>query len=276
MNTDLNFYYSGVTEVAQKLHNSDGESKLRLHLFGDAVNDRFAVAAEKCDQTKLNWLEKKFYVLVPDPETAGTTFYKVNKNSLKKRFQITDKELKPLVQENGTSDQALLDLIKKKHTARMAWAQMKAVSSWPLSDPTDAYSRIIDALVEAGIDQEKYKGIAFWTPGRKTYCFTSDGESPGFALPMPGKPPKTGTNLLDYNKGEILTFICYPIQNPSLVDGYNSSKKDNFDGLVDHKNRAELLEFIRGENSPITLVNLDKEAMEKVMSKGKFPSAVLI
>lgn len=91
------------TERALSLFNSNGCKKSRLHVFdytGEKGKDCYALAAEKIQFTDgktpaLGWLNKKYYVLHAEQDEDGaTTWYKININSLKKRFNITSKELK--------------------------------------------------------------------------------------------------------------------------------------------------------------------------------------
>jgi len=86
------------SETALKIPDSLGSKTSRLHLTNKYTlgKDPYAIAAKQLKMTTstppaLGWLEKKYYVLLQRPGT--NIWYKVNKNSLKKRLGISEIEL---------------------------------------------------------------------------------------------------------------------------------------------------------------------------------------
>lgn len=263
MGVNFNFQYSGIAETAPRLPNSAGDSKKRLHLFGLQENDRFAIAVAKQIMTDgktspkpLNWLQRKFYVLVPDPNNK-TVWYKVNKNSLTKRFQIDETEL-----TKAESSNSLLELLEAKYQARQEWEQIEGDSLLSngrgFSDFHSAdslASRFIDALVNAGI-KPAFKAMAFWPTNNKHFFFSSDGAS--------------NLNLRNYEKGQILSIIYREFGKDLLAYGdYNP--RDN----IVHDDNKEALDLINGPASPLFIIELSDAEVKYIKAEGKFPEEVL-
>lgn len=270
MNVSFDFYYSGKKEKAPILPHSSGNSKKRLHLFGHQEKDRFAVAANQITSKdksppKLSWFGKKYYVLIPDPNSNGKTWYKVNKNSLKKRFQITEKELKPAIQNSS-----ILNLIEEKYAARKQWEQIEdwyisqAQNSGHLRTPSSLPSRFIDALVNAGIKPGVYKGIVFWSSNRTCYCFTFDGCSP---FRVYGEKDNNPCNLRNYEKGQILSII--------FREPYLKRPTRPRENIVDPDLKADV-EFVNGPDSPLTIIELDDASVKSIINTGEFPKKILM
>lgn len=264
MNISFNFHYSKIKEKAPAFPHSRGNSKKRLHLFGAQEKDRFAVAAKQItskDKTspKLNWFEKKFYVLVSDPQSNGEIWYKVNKNSLKKRFQISEKELK-------APDASILDLINEKYSARKQWEQVMDPILHGCPEPYWLPSRFIDALVTAGIKPDRYKGLAFWSLQRYCYFFTSDGAS---AFKIMDEKDNDPLNLRNYEKGQILSVIYRDLW---MKDHRNLRNPRN--NIADPAIQKHV-DFVNGPDSPLTVIELDERSVKAIMDKGEFPPEIL-
>lgn len=263
MGISFNFYSPEKKEKAPPLPNSSGNLKKRLHFFGPKENDRFAVAVSKQisskSMPKLNWFEKKFYVLVPDPNSNNETWYKVNKNSLKKRFQITEKELK---------QSPILDLIQEKYLARKEWEQItdEYINNKGSYPPNSLASRFIDALVNAGIKPEKYKGVAFWNQNLYHFFFTADGIG---LFDLGSQKDDRPLNLRNYEKGEILSVIYR-----EHVKVFDQPEGTCFFHGND-PNYVSKMDFLTGPDSPLTVIELDEASVKTIIMKGEFPEKIL-
>lgn len=133
-------------ESALPLHNSKGLAKSRIHLFdykGESGKDPYAIAAKMIQVKedaipKLNLFDKKFYFLhCHCDENAKKTWYKINKNSLQKRLNITSQELNNILDSGtGVSDSLSIEsLIKKKYTAVEKKEKLKEKEIFQLHPP---------------------------------------------------------------------------------------------------------------------------------------------
>lgn len=280
MNVGFDFQYSGKDETAPRLPNSAGDSKKRLHLFGLKQNDRFGIAVDKQIKTdgkapELNWFQKKFYVLVPDPKSNNTIWYKVNKNSLTKRFQINETEL----EKAEASPDVLMKLLQDKYQARAEWEKIEdnsvsngrlGFSSWHTADSLP--SRFIDALVNAGIKPGQHKIISFWSLNRFNYLFTSDGSS-GFKV-LDSKDDNR-FNLRNFQKGTFLSVIYCEPHNKSKIEGINYREKLVGGPGFDPESVKKQADFINGPESPLVIIELNDANVKSIIKNGKFPEEVL-
>lgn len=124
MKVNLSFQYvSNEGALPLTAEKSKGSAKSRVHLFkytGEEGKDRYAVAAEQVNTPKLNWIERKLCILHQHVDKNGTkTWYKINKNSLKKRLNIDSKELTQVLDSKTgiTKSDAMESLIKRKYAA---------------------------------------------------------------------------------------------------------------------------------------------------------------
>lgn len=89
-------------EGATKNFGIGGRAKSRIHFYDykkEKGKDPFAVYAKQViveegkSSPKLGSIEKRYYILLPDPEN-NKIYYKINKSSLKNRLHISNDELK--------------------------------------------------------------------------------------------------------------------------------------------------------------------------------------
>lgn len=87
-------------ESSVALPKSKGLFKNRVHLYdyqGDAGKDKYAIAAKILTKNSpsLNFIQKRYFVLIEKKNADGpSTWYKINKSSLKKRLGISSRDLK--------------------------------------------------------------------------------------------------------------------------------------------------------------------------------------
>lgn len=147
MAINIEFKYA-TSERALPLANSKGGKKSRIHLFdyqGEVGKDRFAVAAKLCkvksESPRLNCLERKFFILLAHQEKNGdVTWYKINKNSLKKRLGLSAEMLKGVV--DGKTGVAQSRKIESLIVCKLAqFINMTASKSQPISKPENTLQR---------------------------------------------------------------------------------------------------------------------------------------
>lgn len=264
------------SEKALQLPNSKGSEKSRLHLSayeGAEGKDRFAVAAEIItfqpnETPSLGRFDRIFNVLHShtDETTKTTTWYKINKNSLKKRLNLSSKEIKAIEKD------PTVDLISKKIELRNQWLNLKIHGGDRLQDPTSFESRFIDSLVEYGVSPTNYEHLIFWNISqfrhRSHLTNFADAVAPEILIKPKDTQIKEGYyNLWDIKKDSLLV-ICF--------EGYGN-QKDVFslDELIDHFTTQgvtqEVKEFLKGDDSPLVYVPIKEKDVDKIERSGKLP-----
>lgn len=273
------------SEGALPLPKSKGEVKGRIHLFeykGEPGKDPYAVAGKNLGENppKLGLFGKKFYVLHSVKNGDSVTWYKINKNSLKKRLNIQDNELKgTLDRKTGKTSAEFVNLIRDKH--EKLEKLKKTIDLRPYAPSADgkypgvgAYKtleqlseRLIEGCVQENVDFP-YKKVLFLyvnrqCPGlfhpegfykKKYYVGESEDDDPG--------------NLKNYKKNEILLIVfdytgLQGIKQPNGMDSYQPAENEP----------REYTEFLRAQ-SPFKVVRLDLKSSLHLLKTGELSEKV--
>lgn len=288
MNIEPISYRYAPSEGALPLPKSKGKTKERIHLFkyeGDPNKDPYAVAVKKLKSStpKLNIFEKKFSILHAVKEGAEVTWYKINKNSLKKRLNIQDRELKKVIDaKSGKTSTEFHHLIQKKHTLLQKYKNALDVpfgrtigENGSVYGPSDGYKIVLplaERLVEACVQNHihfPYKKVLFLCVDRGwPGLFHYESYYKQFHFHVGEQENENPYNLKNYNKDEILV-VLYDRNEYGKGNGNNKYNPGTSEP-------EEFREFLKRPDSPLKVVNIDLKSQQQLIKRGELSKKVSV